>query len=83
MKQTMNLYRNDYWLAFPLAASSIFGSLGLIVSNRFAMNGWAMAAGLIILTLFLLFWGSCGRTPKSVRSVLNVYKHCFMKPLPL
>ncbi len=27
--------------------------------------------------------GACGRTPKSVRSVLNVYKHCFMKPLPL
>ncbi|WP_221900808.1 hypothetical protein, partial [Bathymodiolus platifrons methanotrophic gill symbiont] len=30
--------------------------------------------------------GSCGRTPKSVRSklcCLNDYKHCFMNPLPL
>ncbi len=33
-----------------------------------------------------LLLGSCGRTPKSVRSkqcCLNVHKHCIMKPLPL
>ncbi len=55
MKEPMMFYRNN-WQAFPLLSSSGFGSLGLIVSNRFALNGWAMAAGLIIMTLFLLFW---------------------------
>jgi len=56
MKEPMRLYRNDYWQAFPLLSSSGFGSLGLIVSNRFAMSGWAMAAGLIIMTIGLYFW---------------------------
>ena len=56
MREPLMFYRNNYWQVFPLLSSCGFGSLSLIVSNRFAMNGWAMAAGLIIMTMILLFW---------------------------
>ncbi|MGZ8181897.1 MAG: methyl-accepting chemotaxis protein [Methylobacter sp.] len=56
MKEPMNLYRNDYWPAFPLLLCGGLGSSGLVVSSRFALHGWGMAAGLILVTAGLYFW---------------------------
>ncbi|MFZ2405163.1 MAG: methyl-accepting chemotaxis protein [Methylobacter sp.] len=56
MKEPMNLYRNDYWLAIPLLLCGGLGSSALVVSSRFALHGWVMAAGLILVTAGLYFW---------------------------
>lgn len=45
-----------YWQMFPLLLSCAFGALGIVLSSRSSMSGWAMAAGLIILTVGLYFW---------------------------
>ena len=56
MEEPMKFYRDDYWQALPLLLSGALGSLGISVLSRFSMNGWAMAAGLIIITICLHFW---------------------------
>jgi methyl-accepting chemotaxis protein len=56
MKEPITMYRNDYWQTLPLVSSSGFGLLGLIVSNRFAISEWVVAAVLIVLTVGLYFW---------------------------
>jgi methyl-accepting chemotaxis protein len=58
MKKTMNSYRNEYWLAFPLLASGGSGALGLAIYSGFAMNGLAVAAGVLAVTIGLYFWNS-------------------------
>lgn len=40
----------------PLLSYGGLGAFGIAVTNRFAMNSLAMAAGLIIMTIALHFW---------------------------
>lgn len=56
MKEPIKFYLNDYWQAFPLLVAGGLGSLGLVVSNRFAMSSLVMAAGLVMATAGLYFW---------------------------
>jgi len=56
MKEAIKFYRNEYWLVFPLLVSGGLGALGISVSSRFVMSGWAMAAGLVIMTGGLCYW---------------------------
>ncbi len=56
MKEAIKFYRNEYWLVFPLLVSGGLGALGVAVSSRFVMSGWAMAAGLSIMTGGLCYW---------------------------
>ncbi len=52
----MKFYQNDYGLTFPLIVSGGFGSLALIISNYFALNGLIMAVVFIAITVALWFW---------------------------
>ncbi|MFZ2404741.1 MAG: hypothetical protein WAW41_06355, partial [Methylobacter sp.] len=56
MKESMEFYRNDYWLAYPLPVSGGLGALGIAVFSGFAANGLVMAAGLIAVTAGLHVW---------------------------
>lgn len=55
MKKPMNIYRNEYWLAFPLLISGALGMLGVTVCSHSATSGLVIAAGLII-TVGLYIW---------------------------
>jgi hypothetical protein len=68
MKEPIKFYRNDYWQAFPLLVAGGLGSLGLVVSNRFAMSSLVMAAGLVMATAGLYFW-SRNRYRMSVQAI--------------
>lgn len=56
MKEPMNSDLNGHWLAFPLLTIGGLGSLGITASRDFAMSGWAIGSGLIIMTIGLYFW---------------------------
>ncbi len=56
MKEPMNFYRNDYWLAFPLLITGGLSATAVVVSGNVAISAWVTAIVLILVTVGMHFW---------------------------
>ncbi|MGR9012969.1 MAG: methyl-accepting chemotaxis protein [Gammaproteobacteria bacterium] len=56
MKEPVEFYRNDFWLAYPLSVAGGAGAIAVAVSGSFSVNAWGMAGALIIMTVGMYFW---------------------------
>lgn len=67
MKEPMTLYQNNYE-AYPLVVLSAGGVLGFATLSGYTVNGLAMVAGFIAMTIGLHFW-SRNRSHMSLQTI--------------